>query len=129
MTTSASAEDDVAGVTFNVLSNDADVDVGDTLAVSSHNGSAIASGTLTDNGGGSFTYVPDSDFVGSETFSYTVTDGNGGDGDCGRDPQRHLVDPTRPTPPTTRTRRPRPPRLLLGLPASSLTTPTRTETP
>ena len=66
-----------AGVTFDVLANDTDTDAGDTLSVSALT-SPVADGTLTDNGGGSFTYVPDSDFAGSETFSYTASDGNGG---------------------------------------------------
>ena len=32
---------------------------------------------LTDNGGGSFTYVPAPHFAGTDTFSYTASDGNG----------------------------------------------------
>ena len=51
-------EDDPAGVTFNVLSNDTDVDSGDSLSVATFDASTIVGGTLTDNGGGSFTYVP-----------------------------------------------------------------------
>ena len=34
-------EDDVSGVTFNVLANDSDVDAGDTLSVSSYDGSTV----------------------------------------------------------------------------------------
>lgn len=71
-------EDDPAGVTFNVLTNDTDVDVGDALTVSAFDDSTILNGTLTDNGGGSFTYTPDADYDGSDTFSYTAGDGNGG---------------------------------------------------
>lgn len=63
-----------AGVTFDVLQNDMDVDAGDTLSLDSFDGSSISSGTLTQNGGGSFTYVPDTAFNGSETFTYTVRD-------------------------------------------------------
>jgi hypothetical protein len=74
------SEDDPAGVTFNVLTNDADADTGDSLSVSTFDASTIVGGTLTDNGGGSFTYVPSADFAGSETFSYNVADGNGGTG-------------------------------------------------
>jgi hypothetical protein len=69
-------EDDPAGVTFNVLSNDTDVDTGDSLSVSSYNDSTIANGALTDNGGGSFTFVPDSGFDGTETFTYVTADGS-----------------------------------------------------
>src|SRR5581483_3722553 len=75
---SAVAEDDPGGVTVNVLANDTDVDTGDSLTVSSYDVSTIANGTVSDNGGGSFTYVPDPGFVGTETFSYGITDGNGG---------------------------------------------------
>jgi hypothetical protein len=71
------AEDDPAGVTFGVLTNDTDADPGDTLSVASFDASSL-SGTLTDNGGGSFTYVPDPSFHGTEGFSYVVADGNGG---------------------------------------------------
>ena len=72
------AEDDPTGVTFDVLANDTDVDAGTTLSVSSFDGSTIADGTLTDNGGGSFTYLPDPGFNGSESFSYVASDGSGG---------------------------------------------------
>jgi HD domain-containing protein/Big-like domain-containing protein len=71
------AEDDPAGVTFNVLANDTDVDTGDALALSSHDDSAIANGTLTYNGAGAFTYVPDPGFAGTETFTYVVADTSG----------------------------------------------------
>ena len=72
------AEDDPAGVTFNVLTNDTDVDTGDVLSVASFDASTIANGTLASNGGGSFTYVPDSGYIGVETFGYVASDGNGG---------------------------------------------------
>jgi hypothetical protein len=68
------AEDDPVGVTFDVLANDTDGDPGDTLSLSSYDGSSIASGTLTHNGAGSFTYVPNPSFAGTETFSYVVSD-------------------------------------------------------
>ncbi len=71
------AEDDPAGVTFDVLANDTDADPGDTLSLSSYDGSTIANGTLTHNGGGSFTYVPDPSFAGTETFTYVVADSSG----------------------------------------------------
>ena len=71
------AEDDPAGVTFNVLANDTDVDSGDVLSVSSYDGSTISNGTLTDAGGGSFNYIPDPGFSGTETFSYVAADTSG----------------------------------------------------
>jgi hypothetical protein len=70
-------ENDPAGVTFDVLANDTDPD-GDALSVASYDDSSIANGGLTDNGGGSFTYVPAPHFAGADTFAYTVDDGNGG---------------------------------------------------
>ena len=73
MMRSAVAEDIGPGVTFNVLTNDTDVDL-DSLTLDSFDGSTIANGMLTDNGGGSFTYVSDPNFFGVETFTYDVTD-------------------------------------------------------
>ncbi len=70
-------ENDPAGVTFDVLANDADPE-GDPLTIASFDASTIAYGGLTHNAGGSFTYVPATHFAGSDTFSYTVSDGNGG---------------------------------------------------
>jgi putative nucleotidyltransferase with HDIG domain len=71
------AENDAAGVTFNVLANDTDPE-GDPLGVASYDDSTIANGSVTANGGGSFTYVPAAHFAGTDSFSYTVSDGNGG---------------------------------------------------
>ncbi|NNF88739.1 MAG: tandem-95 repeat protein [Acidimicrobiia bacterium] len=67
-------EDFAPGVTFDVLANDTDVDL-DTLSLDSFDGSTIANGSLVDNGGGSFTYVPDPEFFGVESFAYDITDG------------------------------------------------------
>ena len=74
------AEDDSATtledapVTIDVLSNDSDVE-GDTLTVQSvtqgTNGSVI-------NNGGDVTYSPEPGFSGTDSFNYTVSDGNGG---------------------------------------------------
>ena len=76
--TATTAEDDVGGVTFDVLANDSDVDQGDSLSVESVDTSTLAGGALTANGGGSFTYVPESGFTGADTFTYVVDDGHGG---------------------------------------------------
>jgi PKD repeat protein len=69
----ASTDEDVA-VTVNVLANDSDPD-DDALSVLSvtqpANGSAV-------NNGGSVTYTPNAGYSGIDTFSYTVSDGNGG---------------------------------------------------
>ena len=69
-----STPEDSAGVTFDVLANDTDVDAGDTLSLNSFDGSTITKGTLTANGAGSFTYVPEPSFNGTETFTYVVRD-------------------------------------------------------
>ncbi|MEM9136170.1 MAG: DUF4347 domain-containing protein, partial [Cyanobacteria bacterium P01_F01_bin.42] len=64
------------GAAGGVLANDSDSDGGDTLTA------AIATepsnGTVTLNDNGSFTYTPDAGFSGSDSFTYTVSDGNGG---------------------------------------------------
>ncbi|MEC7765239.1 MAG: Ig-like domain-containing protein [Pseudomonadota bacterium] len=75
------AEDDVRVVDntdpllINVIGNDTDVD-GDTLTVT--NVTPPSFGTVTDNGDGTVTYDPNDDFVGTDTFEYTISDGNGG---------------------------------------------------
>ena len=73
----AVAEDTAAGVTFDVLANDTDVD-GDTLTLASADTSTVLDGIITDHLDGTFTYVPDEHHTGSETFTYVVADGNGG---------------------------------------------------
>ncbi|NNF11085.1 MAG: tandem-95 repeat protein, partial [Acidimicrobiia bacterium] len=73
------AEDNPSGVTFNVLANDTDVDL-DPLTIDSFDTSGIVNGSLVDNGAGSFTYVPDPQFFGVESFTYVVTDGVATDG-------------------------------------------------
>ncbi len=73
-----SVDEDAAGVTFDVFANDSDADPGDTLSMVSFDASAASDGTLTHNGGGSFTYVPGPSFAGTQTLAYTVGDGNGG---------------------------------------------------
>ncbi len=71
------AEDQVGGLTFGVLGDDTDID-GDTLSYSSADTSTVVEGTITDHLDGTFTYVPHEHFNGTETFTYVVTDGNGG---------------------------------------------------
>ena len=65
-----------SSVPINVLANDSDPNPGDTLSVLSvttpGNGSAVNSGN------GIVTYTPSTGFSGSDTFDYTVSDGNGG---------------------------------------------------
>ncbi len=65
--------DENSAVVIDVLANDSDIDL-DTLTVSgfTYNGNA----TLVNNGDGTFTYTPES--TGLDSFTYTVSDGNGG---------------------------------------------------
>lgn len=60
-----------------VLSNDTDPDAGDTLTATVLND--VDNGTLDLNPDGSFTYTPDAGFEGTDTFTYTVTDGTSTD--------------------------------------------------
>jgi beta-lactamase regulating signal transducer with metallopeptidase domain len=60
-----------------VLSDDSDVN-GDTLTVSTTPVRDVTDGTLTLGSDGSFTYAPDRDFFGTDSFVYQVSDGNGG---------------------------------------------------
>ena len=74
--TASADEDDVAGVTFNVLANDGDAD-GDALSIASFDASTVTAGTLTDDGGGQFTFTPDAAYNGVQSFTYIVGDGHG----------------------------------------------------
>ena len=60
------------------MSNDSDIDVGDTLTVNTTPVVGPANGTVQLNTNGTFTYTPNANFVGSDSFTYEVTDGNGG---------------------------------------------------
>ncbi|MCC6302830.1 MAG: tandem-95 repeat protein [Gammaproteobacteria bacterium] len=68
---------DSTGNTLNVLGNDSDPDAGDTLTISAV-GSASNGGSVTNNGT-SLNYTPAAGYTGSETFTYTVSDGTGTD--------------------------------------------------
>ncbi|HNN48385.1 MAG TPA: Ig-like domain-containing protein, partial [Marmoricola sp.] len=59
---------------INVLVNDVDVD-GDTLTITNNTDGDDGTVTCTAT---SCTYLPDTGFVGTDTFDYTVSDGNGG---------------------------------------------------
>jgi hypothetical protein len=69
----ASTVEDTA-VTINVLGNDSDVD-GDALSVTS---ASATNGTVAIAAGGSLTYTPNANFAGTDTISYTISDGAGG---------------------------------------------------
>ncbi|PUB83518.1 MAG: hypothetical protein DBP02_11345 [gamma proteobacterium symbiont of Ctena orbiculata] len=74
-TTALQAVDDTAStsantsVTINVLAND----TGTGLSVSSLG--TASNGSVVDNGNGTLTYTPNVDFVGVDSFTYTITDG------------------------------------------------------
>ncbi|ANI15219.1 hypothetical protein A9C11_15055 [Pseudomonas citronellolis] len=61
-------------VTLNVLANDSDVD-GDSLSVTS---ASASNGSVTINADGTLTYTPKANFSGSDSITYTISDGHGG---------------------------------------------------
>ncbi|MEZ5926738.1 MAG: tandem-95 repeat protein [Hyphomicrobiaceae bacterium] len=72
----AAVVDEDGNVTVNVLANDSSKFV--TLTASSIvDFSQAAHGTVTNNGDGTFTYAPDADFNGSDSFTYTIKDVTG----------------------------------------------------
>ena len=69
------AEDGV--LNDDVLSNDSDLD-GDTLTVNTTPVVGPANGTVDLNADGTFTYTPNGNFFGTDSFTYEAADGNGG---------------------------------------------------
>jgi large repetitive protein len=61
-------------VTVNVLGNDRDVE-GDPLTVTA---ASAPNGTVTINPDGTLRYVPNANFFGTDTITYTISDGKGG---------------------------------------------------
>lgn len=70
------AED--ASITVNVLENDSDSD-GDTLSILAFEQGA--NGSVSEQNG-NLVYTPNADFNGTDSFGYTVSDGNGGTADA-----------------------------------------------
>jgi len=68
-------DEDTAIAAITVLTNDSDPD-GDTLTVDDF--TQPAHGTAGSNGDGTLTYAPNADFNGTDSFTYTISDGNGG---------------------------------------------------
>ena len=62
-------------VGIDVLDNDSDVD---GESISSESFTNPSNGTLLDNGRGTLDYTPNTNFTGNDSFTYTITDGNGG---------------------------------------------------
>ncbi len=71
----SAATDEDMGVVIDVLANDSDPD-GDSLKASIATGPAH--GALIANPDGTFTYTPEADFNGTDSFTYSVSDGKGG---------------------------------------------------
>ncbi len=59
-----------------VLANDSDPDAGDVLSVTS--AGPAGNGTVAVNPNNTITYTPSTGFVGNDSFSYTISDGQGG---------------------------------------------------
>jgi hypothetical protein len=62
-------------ISGNLLANDSDLD-GDTLSLFS--ATPPSTGALITDPAGNFTYTPSTNFVGDASFTYTISDGNGG---------------------------------------------------
>ncbi len=71
---SETVNEDTLLTTASVLTNDTDVDL-DTLFVTTADTTSANGGTVVDNGDGTFDYTPATNFNGSDSFSYTVSDG------------------------------------------------------
>ncbi len=67
-------DEDAPILNIDVLGNDFDGD-GDTLSVISANAN---NGTVIINGDGTLAYVPNANFTGNDTITYTISDGRGG---------------------------------------------------
>ncbi|MBG1269058.1 beta strand repeat-containing protein, partial [Nostoc sp. WHI] len=59
-----------------LLSNDTDVDVSDVLSIAGL--TQPSQGSLVNNGNSTYTYTPVENYFGSDGFTYTISDGNGG---------------------------------------------------
>jgi hypothetical protein len=70
------ATDENTTISIDVLANDSDPD-GDILSIVSATDGAH--GTTRVNADGTITYTPNEDFFGTDSFSYTISDGNGGE--------------------------------------------------
>ncbi|TQI70620.1 gliding motility-associated-like protein [Gramella sp. Hel_I_59] len=73
---SASTSEDTP-VEITVLNNDSDPD-GDELTVTISEAQEPANGTVTIDENGVVTYTPNENFNGTDSFKYTISDGNGG---------------------------------------------------
>jgi len=68
-------EDTPLTFTGNILSNDTDVDLGETLLLTAVKFSDPAHGTVTFNPNGTFVYTPAPNYYGADSFTYRAFDG------------------------------------------------------
>ncbi|MGH9459365.1 MAG: beta strand repeat-containing protein [Thermoanaerobaculia bacterium] len=74
----ATVAEDSGATAIDVLANDDDApDTGETLTITAVTQGASGAVAIT-GGGTSLTYTPNADFFGADTFTYTISDGNGG---------------------------------------------------
>ena len=73
----AFATDEDIALTGNVMGNDSDIE-GDALTASLETGAQ--NGAVVMNADGSFSYTPDENFNGADSFTYTITDAHGATG-------------------------------------------------
>jgi len=71
----ATIQEDAPIVTINVLANDTDPDGRRLMIVGATQG---ANGSVTINADGTLAYAPNKNFCGTDTFNYTVSNGEGG---------------------------------------------------
>ncbi|MEM6400427.1 MAG: ExeM/NucH family extracellular endonuclease [Cyanobacteria bacterium P01_D01_bin.116] len=60
-----------------LLGNDNDPD-GDTISISNIDANSAQGGTIALNADGTYTYTPATGFIGNDSFTYEISDGNGG---------------------------------------------------
>ncbi|WP_422003463.1 beta strand repeat-containing protein [Roseovarius mucosus] len=70
-----SGNEDAVGISGTVLATDVD---GDELSFALADGGSPENGSVTVNTDGTYTYVPNADFNGTDAFTVAVSDGNGG---------------------------------------------------
>jgi lysophospholipase L1-like esterase/ribosomal protein L27 len=66
-----------SAVVIDVLANDTDSD-GDTLTVAAFDAVSANGGSVSQNPDGTLTYTPSNGYIGTDTFNYTISDGQGG---------------------------------------------------